>query len=365
MKRMKGPAEWYRVFSERPDFEPDDEQLKVVGYLQDLFEDLESFQKQQHALLSRTFGLRRVPRGIYIHGDVGRGKSVIMDGFFSCLPESGKRRVHFHEFMVEVHERMRQLSTREDPLRTVAMQIASQTHVLCFDEFHVSDIADAMILKRLFEFLMDQDITLVITSNYAPDDLYPEGLQRERFLPAISLLKEKLTVVMIHGDRDHRKRVLEHLNVYFHPLGVPSEMSMQSTFHALCQHPLAISELEVLGRRIVVRGAGEGVAWFGFDELCGGARSQRDYLELAARYRTLMLSDIPQLTEKWREAAFRLTWLVDIAYDRHIRLVISAESTPELLYSEELRNEESERTISRLMEMQTSGYLADWSPIHE
>ncbi len=361
---MKGPAEWYKIFSERSDFERDDEQLKVVTHLQNLFDDIESFQRQRQGFFSRTFGIHRVLRGIYIYGDVGRGKSVIMDGFFSCLPESGKRRVHFHEFMAEVHERMRQLSAREDPLRTVATQIASHTRILCFDEFHVSDIADAMILKRLFEFLMARDMVLVITSNYAPDDLYPEGLQRERFLPAIALLKEKLTVVRIQGHRDHRKRVLEHLNVYFQPLGVISDMSMQSTFHALCQHPQVSSDLEILGRRVSVRGAGESVAWFEFDELCGGARSQRDYLELAARYRTLMLSDIPHLTEKWGEAALRLTWLVDIAYDRHIRLVISAESMPESLYSEELRNDESERTISRLMEMQTSGYLADWFPIH-
>ncbi|MDE1990284.1 MAG: AFG1 family ATPase [Betaproteobacteria bacterium] len=362
MTESSGPLQWYRTFSERPDFEPDAEQLRVIERLQVLHDELMAFKRYRQTLLARTFGSRPPPRGIYLHGAVGRGKSAMMDGFFSTLPYRRKRRVHFHEFMAGVHERMRQIHDQEDPLKRVAAEIAVQTRVLCFDEFHVGDIADAMILQRLFENMINWGVVLVITSNYAPDELYPDGLQRDRFLPAIELLKERLDVVAVNGDLDHRMREQGgHLETYFQPLGPASASAMQEAFRAFSPKPERVADVELMQRRVPVLGVGPGVVWFDFDILCGSARSQRDYLELAGRYYVVLLSNVPVLTPRQADAARRLTWLVDILYDRHIKLLVSAAAAPEALYPEGMNSNEFQRTVSRLQEMQTPAYQAQLS----
>ena len=359
MTESSGPLQWYRAFSERPDFEPDPEQQRAIERLQALHDELMAFKRYRQTLLARTFGSRPPPRGLYLHGAVGRGKSVMMDGFFSTLPYRRKRRVHFHEFMAGVHERMRHIHDEEDPLKRVAAEIAVQTRVLCFDEFHVSDIADAMILKRLFEYMINWGVVLVITSNYAPDDLYPDGLQRDRFLPAIDLLRERLDVMAVCGDLDHRMRVQEHLDTYFHPLDAHSSAAMQEAFRSFSPNPDRTADIELMGRRVPVLGTGPGVAWFDFSVLCGSARSQRDYLELAERYYVVLLSNVPLLTPRQADAARRLTLLVDILYDRHVKLLVSAEAPPHALYPEGMHSAEFQRTVSRLLEMQGAAYQAE------
>ncbi len=356
MTEPSGPALWYRAFSERSDFEPDAAQLRVIERLQALYDDLMAFKRYRQTLLARTFGNREPPRGVYLYGGVGRGKSVMMDGFFSTLPYRRKRRVHFHEFMASVHEHMRRIHNQEDPLKIVAAEIAVQTRVLCFDEFHVSDIADAMILHRLFENMVNWGVVLVITSNYAPDALYADGLQRDRFLPAIELIKERLDVLEVHGDLDHRMREMEHLDTYFYPLNGASSEAMQEAFRAYCPQPSSVKDIEIMDRRLPVLGIGSGVVWFDFETLCGSARSQRDYLVLAEKFYVVLLSGVPVLTLRQRDAARRLIWLVDILYDQRIKLLISAEVPPEQLYSEADPGSGFSRTVSRLQEMQTAEY---------
>ncbi len=356
MTEPSGPALWYRTFSERSDFEPDAAQLRVIERLQALHDDLMAFKRYRQTLLARTFGNREPPRGVYLYGGVGRGKSAMMDGFFSTLPYRRKRRVHFHEFMASVHERMRRIHNQEDPLKMVAAEIAVQTRVLCFDEFHVSDIADAMILHRLFENMVNWGVVLVITSNYAPDALYADGLQRDRFLPAIELIKERLEVLEVRGDLDHRMREMEHLDTYFYPLNSESFEAMQEAFRAYCPQPSSTKDIEIMDRRLPVLGIGSGVIWFDFEILCGSARSQRDYLVLAEQFYVVLLSGIPVLTTRHRDAARRLTWLVDILYDQRIKLLISAEIPPEKLCPEGELGGEFSRTVSRLQEMQTAEY---------
>ena len=358
MTAPSGPLQWYHSFSERPDFNPDAEQLRAVERLQVLYDDLMVFKRYRQTLLARTFGNRPPPRGLYLFGSVGRGKSVIMDGFFSMLPYRRKRRVHFHEFMAGVHERMRHIHQQEDPLKQVAAEIAVQTRVLCFDEFHVSDIADAMILQRLFENMIQWGVVLVITSNYAPDDLYPDGLQRDRFLPAIQMLKQHLDILEIHGDLDHRMRPLEQLATYFTPLGRDSARAMREAFHAFCPEPDPDVQVTLMQREVPVLGVGAGVVWFDFSTLCAGARSQRDYLELAEHYAVVLLSDIPVLTPRLADAARRLTWLVDILYDRQVKLLVSAAAPPDQIYPEDMAGSEFQRTVSRLQEMQSADYQA-------
>lgn len=361
-----GPLAWYQDFSQRTDFESDPGQLEAVHRLQQLHDELMEFKRYRQTLLARTFGNRQPPRGLYLYGSVGRGKSALMDGFFSTLPYRRKRRVHFHEFMATVHERLRHLKNREDPLKSVAAEIAVQTRVLCFDEFHVSDIADAMILNRLFEYMINWGVVMVMTSNYAPSELYPGGLQRDRFLPAIRLLESRLDSLNVSGDLDHRLRSQEILESYFTPLGRSSELRMEEAFRSFCPTPSNLRSVEVLGREIAVRGLGNGVAWFDFAELCEGPRSQRDYLELVRDYYVILVSNVPALAPKDQEAARRFTWLVDILYDQRVKLLISAETDAQALYPAGVLSGEFARTVSRLLEMQSAEYQASFkTPLSE
>ena len=368
---FSGPLEWYWHFSQRHDFETDSEQLEVVEKLQGLFEQLEEYRLYRQGTINRlvtNLGAgRRPPRGMYIWGGVGRGKSLMMDAFFKVSRHRRKRRVHFHEFMREIHARMKALSGQEDPLDLISTEIARELRILAFDEFHVSDIADAMILGRLLEFLIGTGVVFVMTSNYRPDDLYPNGLQRARFLPAIEVLKSELDIVHLGGTVDHRRRLLDALSVYYTPLDANADEHLAHFFEAMTKATYAEDgTIEVGNRPLAFRRRAKGVVWIDFAELCEKARSQNDYLELAGAYHTVLVSNVPCLGPQRQDAARRFTWLVDIFYDQRVKLVVTAASAPEALLgeagegsgAERMLRAEFARTASRLREMQSRDYFA-------
>lgn len=366
-----GPLEWYWHFSQRGDFETDSEQLKVLAELQRLFEELEDYRQYRAGRLNRlvtNLGAgRKPPRGIYIWGGVGRGKSLMMDAFFKVSRHRRKRRVHFHEFMREIHGRLRVLSGQEDPLEAIATEIARELRLLAFDEFHVSDIADAMILARLLELLIDKGVVLVMTSNYRPDDLYPDGLQRARFLPAIELLKRDLDVVGLGGTVDHRRRLLDSLGVYYSPIDDLADAHLARFFEAMTKASYAEDgSLDVGGRPIAFRRRSKGIIWFDFAELFEKARSQVDYLQISSAYHTVLISGVRRMSAAQADVVRRFTWLVDVFYDQRVKLVLSADAPPEELLlpgderagPEHMVRREFARTASRLREMQSRDYFS-------
>ena len=366
-----GPLEWYWHFSQRGDFQTDSDQLRVLERLQQLFDELEEYRQYRQGKLNRlvtNLGAgRKPPRGVYIWGGVGRGKSLMMDAFYKVSRHRRKRRVHFHEFMREIHARMRALSGQEDPLEIIASEIARELRLLAFDEFHVSDIADAMILARLLELLIVKGVVLVMTSNYKPDDLYPNGLQRARFLPAIEILKRDLDVVPLEGAVDHRRRLLDSLGVYYTPLGEQSEEQLARFFEAMTKATFAENgALEVGGREIAFRRRSKGVIWFDFAELFEKPRSQVDFLEIASAYHTVLISGVKRMQPSQTDVVRRFTWLVDVFYDQRVKLVLSAEAAPEDLVAasedgsapEKMVQKEFARTASRLREMQSKDYFS-------
>jgi cell division protein ZapE len=302
-----------------------------------------------------------VPRGVYIHGGVGRGKSMLMDLFFAEAPVAKKRRVHFHEFMLEVQKRLqalRQEGGRQDPLKQLAADIAAEGRLLCFDEFHVVDIADAMILGRLFTGLFEQGVVVVATSNWPPDRLYEDGLQRELFLPFIALLEDTLDVVAMDGPTDYRLARLHDVPVYVYPLGPVAEERLEGIFATLADGARgAPEEIAVGSRHLVVPRAAKGVAEFEFPELCARALGAADYLALTERYHTLLLRSVPRLTPDRRNEARRFMTLVDALYERRVVLIVAAEAGPDRLYASGDGAFEFQRTVSRLMEMQSRAYI--------
>jgi cell division protein ZapE len=369
-REFSGPLEWYWHFSQRGDFETDSHQLKVLEELQRLFDELEDYRQYRagpiNRLVTNLGAGRKPPRGMYIWGGVGRGKSLMMDAFFRVLPHRRKRRVHFHEFMREIHARMRELSGQEDPLETVASDIGRQLRVLAFDEFHVGDIADAMILGRLLELLIARGVVLVMTSNYRPDELYPNGLQRARFLPAIEVLKRDLDVLELAGGTDHRRRILDTLSVYYAPLDANADAHMAHFFDAMTKATYNQDEtIAIGGRPVAFRRRAKGVIWFDFPELFRKHRSQVDYLEIASAYHTVLISNVPRMNAMETDVVRRFTWLVDVFYDQRVKLVLSAEAQPEELVAdapgavgaERMARQEFTRTASRLREMQSRDYF--------
>lgn len=334
-----------------------------MGLLDDLYRQLEARAVPRRGLLGRLIRqprqLRQPVRGLYLWGGVGRGKTMLMDLFYDCLPEHDRLRMHFHRFMQRVHNELTVLGGTANPLEQVAEGLARESSVLCFDEFFVSDIADAMILAELLQGLFERGVTLVATSNVEPDRLYENGLQRRRFLPAIDLLKTHTQVFYVESPVDYRLRALERAEIYHAPLDGAAEASLRKSFAALApeaaEHDVV---MDINGRPIRSRCVADDVAWFDFAELCEGPRSQNDYIELARVFHAVLLSNVRRFTTRDEDAARRFISLVDEFYDRNVKLIISAEVPAERLYGGERLRFEFERTESRLREMQSHEYLA-------
>jgi len=336
-------------------FIADPAQWRAVERLQHLHEEWTAYKARRNNAIKRFLVKPSLPKGVYLWGGVGRGKSFLMDAFFLCVPLQRKRRVHFHHFMREVHRELDALKGEEDPIAKLAERTARRYRLICFDEFHVSDIADAMILGRYLEQVMALGVEFVMTSNYHPDRLYPNGLQRERFLPAIELIKSRLDVLEVDSGTDYRLLKMEKLKVYH--VGPGAEAALGRAFDALKDVEEEHHELDVEGRSLAYRKRAGGVVWFDFSVLCGGPRSYTDYVDLARRFHTVFLSGVPRMSAKNSDAARRFTWLVDVLYDDGVNLVVSAEAQPEALFVEGTHSAEFSRTASRLHEMQSLEYL--------
>lgn len=349
----------YAAALEAKGFQADPAQMQAVERLHVLYESLVSFKSDRSSTLKRMLKSPAVPKGVYFWGGVGRGKSFIMDCFFAAVPYKRKKRIHFHAFMHQIHAELRQHAGKADPLVPVAERIAKETRLLCFDEFHVSDIADAMILGRLLELLFEKGVVFVMTSNYPPDNLYPNGLQRMNFLPTIELLKKKLDVMPLDGGQDYRLRKLEVMPVYHVPHDDETERAMAEYFEVAATMPGSMGEsIEINNRKIPTVRLAPGVVWFDFMAICGDGRAQTDYLELVKEFHTILVSNIPVLEARHGAEARRLTWLVDVCYDHRVKLIISAGAYPDDLYVEGPNAHEFFRTASRLTEMQSREYLA-------
>ncbi|MCW8125167.1 cell division protein ZapE [Microbulbifer halophilus] len=358
------PAERYQRDLQRPDFVADPAQAAAVEELQDLYRRLLARQPGGGLLerIARLWRRASAPeRGLYFWGGVGRGKTYLMDAFYESLPFPRKQRTHFHRFMREVHRALKSLAGEKNPLEQVADRIAARAQVLCFDEFFVSDITDAMILANLLDALFRRGVTLVATSNIEPEGLYRDGLQRARFLPAIALLNRHTKVVNVDGGTDYRLRALEMAELYHYPLDADADASLARSFRRLMVEGCEVEEkvdLDIEGRRLRALKVADDVAWFDFSDLCDGPRSQNDYIELAREYHTVLLAEVPQFDERMEAQARRFINLVDEFYDRCVKLVISAEVSVDRLYAGRHLKFEFERTVSRLLEMQSHDYLA-------
>ena len=339
----------------------DPEQGYVVSLLADLQQRLIEARPSRSGILRRLRGNRDADDGIaglYIWGGVGRGKTFLMDLFFETLAIDHKRRVHFHRMMQDVHHRLQALDDIEDPLDTVARDIATDARVLCFDEFFVSDIGDAMILGRLLDGLFRHGVTLVTTSNTRPGDLYKDGLQQQRFQPAIAALSQHTHVVHMGGNTDYRLRLLRQAGTFLTPDDESARERLQLFFGESASSQIeGRHALEVNGRDLQVRRCAKGIAWFDFMAICDGPRSQADYIEIARWYPTVIISGVPELNAARENQARRFIALVDEFYDRRVKLIVSADRSAEGLYTGKRLQSEFERTVSRLLEMQSGEYL--------
>jgi len=340
-------------------FELDDAQIRVLGQFQRVCDELVQSEQLGSSLLS-VFMRKRPIRGLYLWGGVGRGKSFLMDAFFDFVPLARKSRVHFHRFMQDIHHRLRDLQGDENPLVQVAGDIAREHRLLCLDELHVTDIGDAMLMRNLLQGLFDQGLVLITTSNQPPDDLYRDGLQRVQFLPAIDLLKQYLEVVHVEAGVDYRLRALEKGGVFHFPADAAADASMAATFEAIAGSAGARDVVqEIEGRAIKALRIGPGVAWFRFEELCDGPRGQADYIELARRYHTVLISGVKRMGPAQPDRRRRFTWLVDEFYDRRVKLILSGEGQLAELLQVPGGDPEVARAASRLVEMQTRQYLSE------
>jgi cell division protein ZapE len=353
------PRQRYEADLAKPGFVKDSAQEKAVAALDVLYHFM--VKRPPLPRWRRWLGQTQGPlKGLYLWGSVGRGKTWLMDCFYECLPFPEKRRLHFHRFMQMVHAQLKSLDEQEDPLRIVARHFSDRARVLCFDEFFVSDIADAMLLGRLFEYLFADGVTLVATSNIPPDKLYKDGLQRERFLPAIRSLMQHTHVLNVDGGIDYRLRHLEKARLFYAPSGAAADAHLLTFFGQISggfhgsDEPLLINE-----RPILVRRHADGVVWFNFMDICGGPRSQLDYIEIARSYHTVLVSDIPHLSVDLEDEARRFVALVDEFYDRKVKLAISAATGIADLYRGKRLSFEFQRTTSRLQQMQSRQYLSE------
>jgi len=339
-------------------FKSDPAQLRAVAALQRCQDEWAAYKSRRGNALTKMLVKPPIPRGVYMFGGVGRGKSFLMDCFFQAVPLQRKTRLHFHEFMREVHRELQDLKGTADPLDELGRRIARRFRLICFDEFHVADVTDAMILHRLLDALFINRVSIVTTSNFHPDGLYPNGLHRDRILPAIELIKSKLEVINVDNGTDYRSRTLQHVQLYHTPLGPQADAAMDVAFNELAEAHDEDPALHIEHRTLQARRKAGGTVWFDFKALCGGPRSQNDYLELATQFHTLLLSNVPHMPPKLASEARRFTWLVDVLYDRRVKLILSAAVPPEQLYTEGPLAHEFPRTISRLQEMQSAEYLA-------
>ncbi len=356
------PLARYEQLLSRPGFTSDPAQRRAAEHLDAIYQRLIA----QPAPSRRWWQWRgeantaaeASPKGLYLWGTVGRGKTLLVDMFFDCLPVASRRRQHFHSFMRDVHAELKRLQQVQDPLQAIAKQWASTVKVLCLDEFHVTDITDAMLLARLLQALFERGMVLVTTSNEWPDNLYRGGLQRERFLSAIQLLKDRLTVLELSGGTDYRLRTLEQAAVYYVPDDAAARLALRAQFEALTTTPATPGSYEVEGRPLPVQGCADGVLWCEFSDLCGGPRGTLDYIELGRCFHTLMLSGVPVLGEDQNDATRRFINLLDELYDRNVNLLMSAAAVPEGLYQGQRLAAAFTRTVSRLSEMHSHEYLA-------
>jgi cell division protein ZapE len=362
------PMAVYRALCQRGLLHPDPAQQFAIERLQSLYRALLHYRPETglRGWLAR-FGLAEnggshPPVGLYLCGPVGRGKSMLMDLFFHSVPNSRKRRVHFHAFMLEVHDRIeRERRAQTDrPIAKVASDLVAEASLLCFDEFQVEDIADAMILERLFMALFDAGVVVVATSNRAPDQLYEHGLQRERFLPFVALLKQKLYVLELDSGRDYRLARLHGKPVYHHPLDEAAHDALEHAFAELTDGAAGVrATLTVKGRPLVIPRMARGVAWFSFEALCANPLGAADYLAIAERFPAVIVEGIPRLSPQQRNEARRFNILIDTLYESRILLIASAEVPPDEIYTAGDGTFEFRRTISRLIEMQSAGYIAN------
>ena len=353
------PLTWYQTAAQQPGFISDPAQARAIEYLDRLWTELMMFKRKRNRFLGRSLRSPQVPTGLYFYGGVGRGKSFLMDAFYGCLPYRRKRRVHFHAFMQEIHQRMREKRNTPDPLKAVAQDIAVELRVLCFDEFHVSDIADAMILGRLLENLFAEGVVLVATSNYAPSELYPQGQNRSSFLPTIALMERKLTILNVDGGEDYRHRNLTPADVFYIPDSPENEAKLAALFAQLAAGSQRQPEkIDIHGRELTSRGRAGKIIWFDFRTLCFGPRSQADYLWLAEHYTHVLVSGIEKMSPDEKNEARRLTLMVDVFYDYRVKLCATAQTSVDQLYTEGDFANEFTRTASCLTEMQSAEYLA-------
>jgi cell division protein ZapE len=354
-----GPVALYEEAIARGDISADPAQAEAVKHLQRLFDDLMQ-PEPERGFFSKLLGseTKSVAKGLYFWGGVGRCKTYLMDVFFESLPFPEKQRMHFHRFMRYTHQELRALQGTPNPLRQVAKNFAAKARVLCFDEFFVSDITDAMILGGLIEALFAEGVSLVATSNVEPVNLYKDGLQRRKFLPAIELLEKHTDILNVDGGVDYRLRALESAELYHYPLDEAADVSLDKSFRALSPDVgKAGVDLDIEGRAIVTKRCGDGVVWFEFADICEGPRSQNDYIEIAMLFQTVLISNVPIFTTRSEDSARRFISLVDEFYDHNVKLILSADAPIPELYAGERLVFEFQRTESRLQEMQSTEYL--------
>lgn len=364
VQMTEGPLVKYREMISAGEIEEDSRQAHAVGALQELSDRLARLQpKLMPHLLSYFAASNRqpTPKGLYLYGGVGRGKTMLMDLFFHTVPYETRQRYHFHEFMSEVHELIAgfRKSHEGDPIPLVAQDIAKRAKLLCFDELHVTDIADAMILGRLFENLFEHRVTVVATSNAAPSELYKDGLNRDLFMPFVGLLKGNMDLMRLNAAKDFRLEKFDGQELYFAPLNGASDNALDSTWRRLTGVDKGNQDaLDLKGRQLMVPEAHLGVARFHFKDLCAQPLGSGDYLKLARSFHTVMIEEIPVMGPDKRDQARRFINLIDSLYDQGVRLVASAEAEPHLLYKEGDNADLFERTASRLMEMRSEAYVA-------
>ena len=366
LKQPVSVLELYQEALRRRSFEPDDAQHSAVLRLQQLYEEWSDYKRQRSTAIRRLVVHPPLPRGVYLWGAVGRGKTFLLDSFYRCLPLVRRRRVHFHHFMRDVHRELDDLKGTADPLDALASRIAKRYRLICFDEIALSDVADALILGRVLTRTLDKGVVYCMTSNYHPDELYKGGLKREDFLPAIDLIKSRLDVIQVDGGVDYRKRALQRLKVYHTPLAPETDRALMQAFKRIAEVEEERHELDVEGRVIPYRHRAGGVVWFDFKVICGWGRSQNDYIDLAKRFHTVVVSGVPRMGLDRADEARRFTLLVDVFYDQRVKIIVSAAAQPGELLARDADSDDPqlqalvfqfERTASRLAEMQTREYL--------